>query len=130
MKRRFDCGHTGKGKYCHACEASQKQKDAERAARESRRAAKAHAAETDAIDLSAAAHLSAVQEEARLLLARVREGTHPFALKGKPIRTTNGRLLSVPVGRSYRLVFEAESLRPLGLLSHETYNNYVDTHCP
>jgi len=90
VKRTFECGHTGKGKFCHACEASRKQKEAERAVRESRRAAKAQAAKTDLIDLSAVGHLSAVQDEARDLLAKVRDGIHPYALKGKPIRTTNG----------------------------------------
>ena len=26
MKRTFECGHSGKGKYCHACAAAEKQK--------------------------------------------------------------------------------------------------------
>jgi hypothetical protein len=125
MKRTFECGHSGKGKYCHACASVAKIRDAERIARENRRAARVQAAGADPIDLSLVAHLAAVQREARDLLLKVQAGMHPCALNGKPIKSSNGELLSVPVGRSYRLMFESRSLRPLRLISHETYNNYV-----
>jgi hypothetical protein len=127
MKRTFECGHSGKGKYCHTCESIAKKKDADRVARENKRAARIQAADADPIDLSAVAHLTAVQREARDLLSKVQNGMHPYALNGKPIKSSNGELLSVPVGRSYRLMFESDSLRPLRLISHETYNNYVDS---
>jgi hypothetical protein len=87
MKHTFNCGHTGKGKYCHACAAVEKEKQAERAARAAKRAA-----------------------------------SHPFALDGKPLKSSAGRLLSVPVGRSYRLLFDAPTLKPLRIVSHEHYN--------
>lgn len=127
MKRTFECGHSGKGKYCHTCAAIEKRKDAERVARENKRSTRIQASDDDPIDLSAVAHLAAVQREARELLAKVHGGIHPYALSGKPIKSSNGQLLSVPVGRSYRLMFESSSLRPLRLISHETYNNYVDS---
>lgn len=129
MKRTFDCGHTGKGKYCHTCESIDRAKAAEREAREEKRSAKAREATADPIDLSAVAHLAAVQREARELLAQVSRGVHPFALDGKPIKRSNGRLLSVPVGRSWRLMFAADTLRPIELLSHERYNKYVEFRC-
>jgi hypothetical protein len=125
MKRTFECGHAGKGKYCHTCASIAKIRHAERVARENRRAARVQAADADAIDLSAVAHLAAVQREARDLLLKVQAGVHPCALNGKPIKSSNGKMLSVPVGRSYRLMFEPHSLRPLRLMSHETYNNYI-----
>jgi hypothetical protein len=123
MKRTFECGHSGKGQHCHTCESIAKKKDADRVAREKKRAARLQAADEDPIDLSAVAHLTAVQREARDLLSKIQGGMHPYALNGKPIKSSNGELLSVPVGRSYRLMFESDSLRPLRLISHETYNN-------
>ncbi|WP_250479744.1 MULTISPECIES: hypothetical protein [unclassified Caballeronia] len=121
MKRTFSCGHTGKGKYCHACAAAEKQKAEQRAAFEHKRAAKQSHAD-DPIDLSIVRHLSAVQREARDLLVKVSSGVHPFSLNGKFIKSSAGKLLSVPVGRSYRLLFDAPSLTPLRLVSHEDYN--------
>ena len=129
MKRTFDCGHTGKGKYCHACATLAERKENERVAREAKRTEKMRASDLDPIDLSCVAHLASVQREARSLLDRVRDGTHPYALKGKPIKSSKGQLVSVPVGRSYRLMFDAVSLMPLELLSHESYNNVVEGRC-
>ncbi|TCG03622.1 hypothetical protein BZM27_47025 [Paraburkholderia steynii] len=130
MKRIFGCGHTGKGKYCHTCESVARSKRAVRIAQDQKRAARTFAATADPIDLSGVAHLSAVLREAREVLSKVESGIHPFALNGKPIKRSNGQLLSVPVGRSWRLMFEAKSLRPLQLLSHESYNNLVKLHFP
>ena len=49
-------------------------------------------------------------------------GIHPFSLDGKFLKSSAGKLLSVPVGRSYRLLFDAPSLTPIRLVSHEDYN--------
>jgi hypothetical protein len=121
MKQTFSCGHTGKGKYCHACAAAEKQKAEQRLALEQKRAAKQSHAD-DPIDLSIVRHLAAVQREARELVGKVSNGVHPLSLDGKYLRSTAGKVLSVPVGRSYRLLFDAPSLTPLRLVSHEQYN--------
>lgn len=126
MKRNFPCGHSGKGKYCHTCAAITKAKEAEMLARQHKRLAKAELSAADPIDLSCVAHLPSIQKEARMVLAKVRDGTHPCALKGKQIRSSNGQVLSVPVGYAYRLMFDCESLRPIRLLSHEAYNRAAD----
>ena len=115
MKRNFPCGHSGKGKYCHACAAITTAKEAKMLARQHKRLAKVESAAADPIDLSCVAHLPSVQKEARLVLSKVRDGTHPCALKGKPIRSSNGQVLSVPIGCAYRLMFDCASLRPLSL---------------
>ena len=122
MKRTFECGHSGKGKYCHACAAAEKQNAQRRLDLEEKRAAKRVATTDDPVDLSMVRHLSAVQREARELLGKVSSGVHPFSLDGKFIKSSAGRLVSVPVGRSYRLLFDAPSLAPLRLVSHEDYN--------
>jgi hypothetical protein len=122
MKQTFECGHTGKGKHCHACAAAEKRKGEQLRAFEEKRAAKRNSIAADPIDLSVVRHLSAVQREARELLAKVSSGVHPFSLDGKFIKSSAGKLLSVPVGRSYRLLFDAPTLLPLRLVSHEDYN--------
>jgi hypothetical protein len=126
MKRTFPCGHTGKGQFCHTCAAVEKSKHSQKLEREETRAAKQRAAEEDHVDLSIVKHLSAVQRQARQILRRVRAGEHPFSLNGKLLRSTAGQVISVPVGRSYRLLFDAPTLEPLQLLSHETYNRVAN----
>jgi hypothetical protein len=126
MKKSFECGHSGKGQFCHTCAASAKANAHVRQEREQKRDAKRLAAASDAADLSIVDHLAAVQREARELLAKVGSGVHPYALKGKPLKSTSGLVLSVPVGRSYRLLFDAPTLTPLRLVSHEAYNTIAD----
>ena len=126
MKKTFACGHTGKGQFCHACAALAKETELRNHARQQKRVAKQSAIESDPIDLSIASHLSAVQSEARKIIIQVTSGTHPLALKGKRLQATCGRVLSVPVGRSYRLLFDAETLRPLDFMTHERYNSVID----
>jgi hypothetical protein len=122
MKQTFACGHSGKGKFCHTCAAAQKRKAGQLRACEEKRAAKHCSTAADPIDLSIVRHLASVQREARELLAKVSSGIHPFSLDGKFLKSSAGKLLSVPVGRSYRLLFDAPSLTPIRLVSHEDYN--------
>lgn len=126
MKKTFDCGHIGKGKFCHTCVAISRARADVRSEREQKRDAKRLAAVRDVVDLSLVDHLEVVQREARDLLAKVGSGVHPFALKGKSLKSTAGSILSVPVGRSYRLLFDAPTLAPLRLVSHEAYNAIAD----
>jgi hypothetical protein len=122
MKQTFACGHSGKGKFCHTCAAAEKRMAAQLRACEEKRAAKHSSIAADPIDLSIVRHLASVQREARELLAKVSSGIHPFSLDGKFLKSSAGKLLSVPVGRSYRLLFDAPSLKPIRLVSHEDYN--------
>lgn len=126
MKRTFSCGHTGKGQYCHACTAAEKSRQTEKLAREKARETKQRAAEDDRVDLSMVTHLRTVQQQAREILRKVSAGEHPLALNGKRLRSCAGHVISVPVGRSYRLLFDAPTLQPLQLLSHEAYNHIAD----
>lgn len=126
MKRKFECGHTGKGQFCHACATRQAAKSNAQQERQARREAKQLAAASDGIDLSPVDHLKVVQREARALLEKVRNGTHPYALRGKPLKATAGAVLSVPVGLSYRILFDAPTLAPLRIVSHEDYNLLAD----
>ena len=91
-----------------------------------KRIAKQCALDSDPVDLSIDSHLTAIQNEARKIIIQVYSGTHPLALKGKRLQATAGRVLSVPVGRSYRLLFDADTLRPLEFMTHERYNCVID----
>jgi hypothetical protein len=126
MKKTFACGHTGKGQFCHACAALARETERRIQARHEKRVAKQTAIDSDPIDLSIASHMSAIQNEARKIIIQVSSGTHPLALKGKCLQATAGRVLSVPVGRSYRLLFDAQTLRPLEFMTHERYNSVID----
>ncbi len=126
MKKTFACGHTGKGQFCHACATLAKETERKNQARHQKRVAKQTAIDSDPIDLSIASHLSAIQNEARKIIVQVTCGTHPLALKGKRLQATAGRVLSVPVGRSYRLLFDAQTLKPLEFMTHERYNSVID----
>jgi chaperone required for assembly of F1-ATPase len=122
MKQMFACGHKGKGKYCHTCAASTRRSAEQLRAYTEERAAKRAMSFADPIDLTIVRHLGSVQRQARDLLARVSNGVHPLSLDGKILKSSAGKLLSVPVGRSYRLLFETRSLTPIRLISHEDYN--------
>jgi hypothetical protein len=127
MKKTFECGHSDKGQFCHTCAAIAKANANAREERERKREAKRQAAANDVLDLSIVDHLATVQREARELLVKVSNGVHPYALKGKALQSTRGQVLSVPVGRSYRLLFDAPTLTPLRLVSHEAYNTIADS---
>jgi hypothetical protein len=54
-------------------------------------------------------------------LSKVNCGTHPYALKGKSVKSTSALILSVPVGRSYRLLYDEPTLAPLRIVSHASH---------
>lgn len=151
MKRVFDCGHKGKGKFCHRCSSEQKAVLASQAEIEQREARKASAAAkprprkdpplkdpaeaerlralkaaaaSAPIDLSAAVSLPAVMERALDVLTQLDAGTHPLSLGGQKLTSRRG-YFSVPVGLRHRIFVDACSLKPTEFLSHEAYNGFV-----
>jgi hypothetical protein len=151
MRRVFDCGHKGQGKFCHRCSNDQKavlavqalaeEREARRAAAAAKprqrkeppakdpaeaeriRALKAAAAGAP-IDLSAAESLPAVMERALDVLTQLDAGTHPLSLGGQKLTSRRG-YFSVPVGLRHRIFVDAYSLKPTEFLSHEAYNGFV-----
>lgn len=133
MKKTFECGHSGKGKYCHRCEqkihtagqpgaSDQAKKQADAAARASAQSARAAAKQADVISLSALDHLPAVQKKARKIIDEITNGANYTAFHGKRLLVTGSEAVSIPVGNSYRLILVGKPLRPLELISHEAYN--------
>jgi hypothetical protein len=125
MRKQFPCGHRGRGQYCHRCEQEKRNALAREVEAERRRAERAAVIDAVPVDASGVP-LNVVRRAARIIKAL--DGGVPYAqLKGKRLLNSGGDILSVPVGRRYRLVARAPAGRMeyLALLSHEDYNNRV-----
>lgn len=137
MKKLFECGHSGKGKYCHRCadaerikerEAEQKdlqatarnEKDAERKRLKTMRQAQER---LDIIDLRIISHLPALQEKAREIITAMSCGASYFEFGGKRLISMKKEVISIPIGDSYRLIYRVNPLCVVEILSHEDYNN-------
>ncbi|MGC8213094.1 DUF7682 family zinc-binding protein [Ralstonia pseudosolanacearum] len=133
MKRTFECGHRGLGKYCHRCANAARAVDLAAAAAKARQEQKdaaiqqarlANAASLAPIDLSPAAHLPIVLKRVLQVLGQLDSGMHPLALGGKVLHSRAGDF-SIPVGMRYRLLIDAASMKPLLFVSHEDYNALI-----
>ena len=121
MKKRFPCGHTGKGAYCHRCaqaglEAERRQEDA---------AAKAEwerSFEADPLDLRGLPKRALVLKT-RDMIRRIAAGEQYTSFKGKRLHHDRS-IISIPLNRDYRLIYRdtPEGLQLLELLTHEQYN--------
>ncbi len=125
MKRTFECGHTGRGQYCHRCVQEQQQRENEQQQEERREEAKRQWAESfgrDAIDLRG--FPKGIVRKARHVLQRIQAGDSIAELGGKRMHYDR-HVLSIPVGSGYRMICEDQDNRiiPKQLLTHEDYNN-------
>ncbi|WP_432263405.1 DUF7682 family zinc-binding protein [Cupriavidus sp. TMH.W2] len=140
MKRRLECGHRGKGSYCHRCENEHRENERQvareaatelqqRLAKKEKQAIKQairSVAEVDPIDLSALDHVVSLQAKARAIIQAILNGVCYRRFRGKRLLcAAHGDVISVPVGDHYRLLFGANPVRPLKLIHHETYNNLL-----
>jgi hypothetical protein len=121
QKKRFPCGHVGRGQYCHRCQAAEAEEHARRQQAAERAAWQATFA-TDAVDLRALPNRE-LELEARDVLAGIGAGRHPAEFGGKRI-SYDRTVISVPLSRDYRIMFrdDGDSLAPIAVMSHETYN--------
>jgi hypothetical protein len=133
----FPCGHRGKGQFCHRCAAlesegatqpaqpPQPQSSEPEGAKSEERLDKAQweaTFEDDPIDLH---HLPTKQLvlRAREILEAVGRGAPWHQFNGKRLQHDRN-VVSVPLGRRYRLLFRTDegSPKPVKVLSHEAYN--------
>jgi len=120
-KKRFPCGHRGLGKYCHRCdqrEAAYQRKKKERQERQ---------ALLDASPIPLDDLPRHIQDKALAVMKDIARGRSWQEMGGKIIHA-NGRMVSIPLGDSYRILFErtkTKSLAPVKAMSHEAYNNVV-----
>lgn len=134
MKKTFPCGHKGKGAYCHRCADEMKARERAQAAndylaqkRQESRATRVAQKHLDVIDLSALDHLPALQESARRIIQGIRDGQDYRTFQGKLLVCIGRQVISIPVGRKYRLLLNAATRQPLKLCSHENYNNITSS---
>lgn len=126
MKKTFPCGHKGKGQYCHRCEESQRQEAL-------KQIAKGHLikqATATGMDLSNLP--TEIVKKVIDMVTKLREGVPYTSFKGSK-RLVKRKVLSIPVGRTYRMLCRDEGGKviPVEVLTHEAYNSrvkYVMTH--
>lgn len=122
MKKTFECGHKGRGTYCHRCAQESLAQQQKKAKRQEKHAAHAE----DLVDLRGLPEN--VVKKARKLLSRVNNKAQLQELGGKKMRFSQKQevqVFSVPIDRDYRLLchFKSGTLEPIEVLSHEEYNN-------
>lgn len=123
-KKRFPCGHLGRGQYCHRCmkEIKKEVRREEREAEQQReREAWRLSFDDDPIDLRRLPRH--IVEKTRALLERLDAGATVRDLEAKRLQFDR-QLVSIVVTREYRLVCldDGAHLHPLEALSHEDYN--------
>lgn len=130
MKKKFECGHIGKGKFCHRCSDQERMQALEKVVLHERarnRTAKKEANAMDAIDLSALTHIPSLLVKARTIISAIASGETYNRFGGKLLVSTGKEFVSIKIGYKFRLVYRAKPLVPHELLSHEDYNNrYVN----
>lgn len=125
-RRQFPCGHHGKGQFCHRCqqEAATSAQHLEEVARQrAQREAWDQSFEADPIDLRGLPRERV--EKARHVLRRLADG-EPLAVVGGKRWESERTIVSVPVGRGFRLILRDHSgqLVPVACMTHEAYNHY------
>lgn len=125
-KKTFPCGHKGKGSFCHQCRV-------EKSRQEQAQAGASEPAEDDkeawrrrfASDPIPLAHLPnrGLVRRARTILAEIGKGAPWHQFNGKRLQHDR-TIISVPLGRRYRIIFRADTGTPVPVevLSHEAYN--------
>ncbi|WP_031568614.1 DUF7682 family zinc-binding protein [Acidithiobacillus thiooxidans] len=129
-RKKFDCGHRGLGAYCHRC-AQGFTPDRGRLNRRKGKSASAARSgeplECLGIDLRILPHGSLRKKAQAALLGIVRDGK-PYPIFGGKRMLHNRRILSVPLGRNWRLLLEEQEDKRktvLSILSHESYNRVI-----
>lgn len=123
MKRKkvFPCGCRGFGSYCHRC-AQEKAKAQQKATVKTYYEKLQDECGIDFADIP-----REVIDRTADIVYSLRRGADYTAFKGKRLNYDRG-VVSIPVGRSYRLVCITEDgcVVPKELLSHEEYNKRID----
>ena len=129
MRKQFDCGHIGKGKYCHRCQNEATENRAPQVGKQASAARdnRDRTARIDVIDLSALEHLPSLQDKARSILVSIAAGTDYRTMQGKKLKNCQGgQVMSIPVGGRFRLLFlNGSPPTPLALYTHEEYSHLL-----
>lgn len=127
-KKKFPCGHTAHGQYCHACKQAWQQQELERQQLEMASAAKADRRkrwlatfENDPIDLHGLP--TRIVKKSRKIIRKLSSCSHYGQLGGIKLAHSRDKI-RIPVGRSYRLLCRrvGDGIKPVAVISHEKYN--------
>lgn len=139
-KKTFPCGHSGKGRFCHRCQAAIVEQASptngssngesngktrgtdEGSETKADKEAWRETFEDDPIPLS---HLPSrnLVIRARLILSEIDKGAPWHQFNGKRLQHDRN-VVSIPLGRRYRILFRTDdgAPKPVEVLSHEAYN--------
>ena len=122
-KKTYPCGHRGKGSICLTCATKKQGAEASNGQDVEHDKERWRAAfEDDPIDLQ---HLpnKGLVKRARMILDAVGNGAPWHQFNGKRLQHDRN-VVSVPLGRRYRILFRTDdgSPEPMSVLSHENYN--------
>lgn len=144
-KKTFPCGHSGKGRFCHRCQAAIHEQEAAanaaatngssvngngkhhepRAGDEEAKADKEAWRETFEADPISLKHLPSrnLVIRARQILSEIDKGAPWHQFNGKRLQHDRN-VVSIPLGRRYRILFRTDdgAPKPVEVLSHEAYN--------
>lgn len=129
-RKRFACGHSGFGGFCHRCAQGSTQGHVRTNGRQ--RKPQTTQKVTDhleclGIDLRILPHVSLRKKARNALLGIVRDGK-PYPIFGGKRMLHNRHIISVPIGRNWRLLLEEQEDKRktvLSILSHESYNRVI-----
>ena len=124
MKKKFPCGHVGKGQYCHRCKA----KDDAVEQKKKEREAKVNALKNDldvGVDLSGLPEQ--VAKKAAQIIRKLNSGVSYTDLHGKRLTAWDHNIISIQLGSSYRILCKDDggNVTPVEVLSHEQYNGRI-----
>jgi len=124
MRKRFPCGHVGKGQYCHFCDDRRKAREKEWLARKAEKDAVAQAIDVG-LDMSGIPEQVAMK--AAGIVRSIKSGTSYTEFRGKRLVEWDRNMIAVPVGWSHRLLCRDEGGRvvPVEVMSHEEYNGRI-----
>ncbi len=123
-RKKFPCGHVGKGQYCHRCAQEETRK------RESAQAKHAWEEKLERAPLKLGHLPKSVAEKTLYLIANIRVGKTYMEFRGKRMKTIGQRhIISIPVGKHYRLIISDKwnKLQYLEVISHELYNKRLSS---
>jgi hypothetical protein len=127
MKKKFPCGHAGKGSYCHQCAQDKQRKEAEQQvheAKQARTAARGEEFARDLVDLQGMPQV--VIDKARLIIADLQAGANWIELGGVKFNARQ-EIVRFKLPRQYRLVceFTPDGIMPRAVMTHEAYNKWL-----
>ncbi|MHB8252200.1 MAG: DUF7682 family zinc-binding protein [Acidiferrobacter sp.] len=126
MRKRFPCGHLGRGQYCHRCAQEKADVHARTATREGKRAL------AGVLNVNVTDFPDKILRRAAVIHQEVADqGLLALRRRGAKKILSLDNVLSVPVGHHHRLLFvvDRDIPRYLELLTHEQYDRRLVLLC-